>query len=197
MARALLVITVERAVDPAGVPLVAYGGAGGLHACSAHATPHDASCSRAGAPRRVLCGRPRCGGRDPRSRATRTPRNPRHRSHRVAQDDVRPRHSRGEGPGARQPRERARRCQASLRRPGRRHLDPFPHRVGRRLSPSTPTHARIRSRGNSCRAARTSSTCRAPYPQTSRTTAARWPNTRRCLSPSSARRWNGMGSSPT
>ncbi len=32
MARAVLVITAERAVDPADVPLVAYGGAGGLHA---------------------------------------------------------------------------------------------------------------------------------------------------------------------
>lgn len=32
MARAMLVITAERAVDPAGVPLCAYGGAGGLHA---------------------------------------------------------------------------------------------------------------------------------------------------------------------
>jgi len=32
MARAILVITAERAVDPARVPLVAYGGAGGLHA---------------------------------------------------------------------------------------------------------------------------------------------------------------------
>jgi N-methylhydantoinase A/oxoprolinase/acetone carboxylase beta subunit len=32
MARAILVITAERAVDPATVPLVAYGGAGGLHA---------------------------------------------------------------------------------------------------------------------------------------------------------------------
>ncbi len=32
MARAILVITAERAVDPASVPLVAYGGAGGLHA---------------------------------------------------------------------------------------------------------------------------------------------------------------------
>ncbi len=32
MMRALLVITVQRAVDPARVPLVAYGGAGGLHA---------------------------------------------------------------------------------------------------------------------------------------------------------------------
>lgn len=34
MARAILVITAERAVDPANVPLVAYGGAGGLHAAS-------------------------------------------------------------------------------------------------------------------------------------------------------------------
>ncbi|MBI5852637.1 MAG: hydantoinase/oxoprolinase family protein [Planctomycetes bacterium] len=34
MARALLVITSERAVDPARVPLVAYGGAGGLHAAA-------------------------------------------------------------------------------------------------------------------------------------------------------------------
>lgn len=34
MARAMLVITAERAVDPAHVPLVAYGGAGGLHAAS-------------------------------------------------------------------------------------------------------------------------------------------------------------------
>jgi N-methylhydantoinase A len=34
MARAILVITAERAVDPASVPLVAYGGAGGLHAAS-------------------------------------------------------------------------------------------------------------------------------------------------------------------
>ena len=34
MARAILVITAERAVDPAHVPLVAYGGAGGLHAAS-------------------------------------------------------------------------------------------------------------------------------------------------------------------
>lgn len=33
MARALMVITVERAVDPTHVPLVAFGGAGGLHAC--------------------------------------------------------------------------------------------------------------------------------------------------------------------
>jgi N-methylhydantoinase A len=32
MLRALLVITVERAVDPARVPLLAFGGAGGLHA---------------------------------------------------------------------------------------------------------------------------------------------------------------------
>ena len=32
MMRALLVITAERAVDPASVPLVAFGGAGGLHA---------------------------------------------------------------------------------------------------------------------------------------------------------------------
>ncbi|MEM7202606.1 MAG: hydantoinase/oxoprolinase family protein [Planctomycetota bacterium] len=34
MMRALLVITAERAIDPATVPLVAYGGAGGLHAAS-------------------------------------------------------------------------------------------------------------------------------------------------------------------
>ncbi|MCC6783828.1 MAG: hydantoinase/oxoprolinase family protein [Planctomycetes bacterium] len=34
MARALLVITSERAVDPVRVPLVAYGGAGGLHAAA-------------------------------------------------------------------------------------------------------------------------------------------------------------------
>ena len=34
MMRALLVITVERAIDPAGVPLIAFGGAGGLHAAS-------------------------------------------------------------------------------------------------------------------------------------------------------------------
>ena len=32
MARAVMVITAERAIDPAQVPLVAYGGAGGLHA---------------------------------------------------------------------------------------------------------------------------------------------------------------------
>lgn len=32
MARAILVVTAERAIDPATVPLVAYGGAGGLHA---------------------------------------------------------------------------------------------------------------------------------------------------------------------
>jgi N-methylhydantoinase A len=32
MARAILVITAERAIDPATVPLIAYGGAGGLHA---------------------------------------------------------------------------------------------------------------------------------------------------------------------
>ncbi len=32
MMRALLVITVQRAVDPATIPLIAYGGAGGLHA---------------------------------------------------------------------------------------------------------------------------------------------------------------------
>ena len=34
MARAILVITAERAIDPANIPLVAYGGAGGLHAAS-------------------------------------------------------------------------------------------------------------------------------------------------------------------
>lgn len=34
MARAILVITAERAIDPANVPLVAFGGAGGLHAAS-------------------------------------------------------------------------------------------------------------------------------------------------------------------
>ena len=34
MQRALLVITAERAIDPAQVPLVAFGGAGGLHAAS-------------------------------------------------------------------------------------------------------------------------------------------------------------------
>ena len=34
MARALLVITVEQAVDPSSVPIIAYGGAGGLHAAS-------------------------------------------------------------------------------------------------------------------------------------------------------------------
>ncbi|MEC7725161.1 MAG: hydantoinase/oxoprolinase family protein, partial [Planctomycetota bacterium] len=34
MARAILVITAEQAVDPATIPLVAYGGAGGLHAAT-------------------------------------------------------------------------------------------------------------------------------------------------------------------
>lgn len=34
MARAVMQITAERAVDPAEVPLIAYGGAGGLHAAS-------------------------------------------------------------------------------------------------------------------------------------------------------------------
>ncbi|GDY03269.1 N-methylhydantoinase A [Planctomycetota bacterium] len=34
MVRALMVTTVERSVDPATVPLIAYGGAGGLHAAS-------------------------------------------------------------------------------------------------------------------------------------------------------------------
>ena len=34
MARAILVVTAERAVDPRRVPLVAYGGAGGLHAAA-------------------------------------------------------------------------------------------------------------------------------------------------------------------
>ena len=34
MARAILVITAERCLDPAQVPLVAFGGAGGLHAAS-------------------------------------------------------------------------------------------------------------------------------------------------------------------
>jgi N-methylhydantoinase A len=34
MARAILAITAERAIDPAQVPLIAYGGAGGLHACA-------------------------------------------------------------------------------------------------------------------------------------------------------------------
>lgn len=34
MARAILVITAEQAIDPATVPLVAYGGAGGLHAAT-------------------------------------------------------------------------------------------------------------------------------------------------------------------
>lgn len=34
MARAILVITAARAVDPAGVPLLAFGGAGGLHAAT-------------------------------------------------------------------------------------------------------------------------------------------------------------------
>ncbi|MFM1870649.1 MAG: hypothetical protein RL398_71 [Planctomycetota bacterium] len=34
MARATLVVTAEQAIDPRGVPLVAYGGAGGLHAAA-------------------------------------------------------------------------------------------------------------------------------------------------------------------
>lgn len=34
MVRALMVITVERAVDPAGLSLLGFGGAGGLHACN-------------------------------------------------------------------------------------------------------------------------------------------------------------------
>jgi N-methylhydantoinase A len=34
MARALMRVTVEQAIDPGGIPLVAYGGAGGLHAAS-------------------------------------------------------------------------------------------------------------------------------------------------------------------
>ncbi len=34
MARAILVVTAERAIDPRRVPLVAYGGAGGLHAAA-------------------------------------------------------------------------------------------------------------------------------------------------------------------
>ena len=34
MARAVMVITAEQTVDPADVPLIAYGGAGGLHAAS-------------------------------------------------------------------------------------------------------------------------------------------------------------------
>jgi N-methylhydantoinase A len=40
MARAILVITAERAVDPAQVPLCAYGGAGGLHAAGLLARLH-------------------------------------------------------------------------------------------------------------------------------------------------------------
>ena len=34
MARAILVVTAERAIDPARVPLIAFGGAGGLHAAT-------------------------------------------------------------------------------------------------------------------------------------------------------------------
>jgi N-methylhydantoinase A len=44
MARALMVVTVERAIDPAGLPLVDYGGAGGLHACSL-AAQLDSPCA--------------------------------------------------------------------------------------------------------------------------------------------------------
>ncbi len=40
MARAILVITAERAIDPAQVPLCAYGGAGGLHAAGLMARLH-------------------------------------------------------------------------------------------------------------------------------------------------------------
>ncbi|MBX3463768.1 MAG: hydantoinase/oxoprolinase family protein [Planctomycetes bacterium] len=46
MARAILGITAERAVDPAGLPLVAYGGAGGLHAAGL--------LQRLGMPRAIL-----------------------------------------------------------------------------------------------------------------------------------------------
>ncbi len=38
MARAILVVTAERAVDPARIPLIAYGGAGGLHAAALAST---------------------------------------------------------------------------------------------------------------------------------------------------------------
>ena len=40
MARALMVITAEQAMDPQKVPLIAYGGAGGLHAASLAARLH-------------------------------------------------------------------------------------------------------------------------------------------------------------
>lgn len=57
MARAILVITAERAVDPALVPLIAYGGAGGLHAAGlmarlglpcAYLPPHPGAFSALG-----------------------------------------------------------------------------------------------------------------------------------------------------
>ena len=57
MARAVMVITAERAVDPASVPLIAYGGAGGLHAASlmdrlgmpeAYIPPHPGAFSALG-----------------------------------------------------------------------------------------------------------------------------------------------------
>ncbi|HEX6813960.1 MAG TPA: hydantoinase/oxoprolinase family protein [Planctomycetota bacterium] len=57
MARAVLVITAERTVDPARVPLIAYGGAGGLHAAglmarlglpSAHLPQHPGAFSALG-----------------------------------------------------------------------------------------------------------------------------------------------------
>jgi N-methylhydantoinase A len=57
MARAILVITAERAIDPACVPLIAYGGAGGLHAAglmarlrlpSAFLPPHPGAFSALG-----------------------------------------------------------------------------------------------------------------------------------------------------
>jgi N-methylhydantoinase A/oxoprolinase/acetone carboxylase beta subunit len=57
MARAILVITAERAVDPARVPLIAYGGAGGLHAAGlmarlglpcAYLPPHPGAFSALG-----------------------------------------------------------------------------------------------------------------------------------------------------
>ena len=57
MEKAIRVISIERGHDPRDYTLVAFGGAGGLHACDLAAALGNAQCSGAGISRRIIRAR--------------------------------------------------------------------------------------------------------------------------------------------
>ena len=165
MVQALRVVSVERGHDPAGAALIAFGGAGPLHACElADAARRHARAVPAGQRRAV-------GGRARRRRAP-----PRRLAQPAAPAGRRRRPRRGGRPSWPAPRdgeERARRGRPALRRPVVRAADPVrgPGRARRRL----PRRARAPLRPRRSASAPSSSSRCAPPPSARAPRSARRP----------------------